>query len=483
MTSGITMRNEILKLKESKPKQYVMMVKNNPILANWVLSNMQTVSDHWPTRIWSALNDSPTICKNGNEQVYDRNNKGLKFCNNLCACAQESRSKNTSKTKLNETVERKKEIRTKRETTMEERFGVKTSFDRPEVLAKISAPKISEQVFAKLSDYNWCYTEYEIKKRSLVDIADELGIFYGTVASYLEKHNFTIRSHSNFSRAEKSLLTFVENLVPNVLSNDREMLNGLELDVLIPDLKIAFELNGLYWHSLNEISDKIIENRNRHLNKTIKMNEQGYELIHITDLEWNNDRSKIENMIRSKLNLNVNKFQARKLTLKNVDRKSEKEFLEHYHLQGFTNSKICLGLYNGDTLLSIASFGKPRFNKKYDWELLRFCVADGCSIAGGLSRLVKNFIKDNPGRLISYCDRMKSNGSSYIAAGFKLVNSTNPGYYWTNGNEIINRLKTTHTELNKWLPTYDNSLSQVENMFANRFRRFWDCGQLVFEIE
>ena len=35
----------------------------------------------------------------------------------------------------------------------------------------------------------------------------------------------------------------------NIILHDRNILNGKEIDIFIPKLKIGVEYNGLYWHS------------------------------------------------------------------------------------------------------------------------------------------------------------------------------------------------------------------------------------------
>lgn len=55
---------------------------------------------------------------------------------------------------------------------------------------------------------------------------------------------------------------------------------GYELDVIIPELKLAFEYDGLYWHS------EQIKNNDYHNWKTNFCKKEGYTLIHIFENEW-----------------------------------------------------------------------------------------------------------------------------------------------------------------------------------------------------
>src|SRR5690606_553747 len=64
------------------------------------------------------------------------------------------------------------------------------------------------------------------------------------------------------SKLELELQNFVKELEPSVQFNDREILSGKEIDILIPDKKLAIEFNGSYFHS------DLFKEKNYHLNKT-----------------------------------------------------------------------------------------------------------------------------------------------------------------------------------------------------------------------
>ena len=44
-------------------------------------------------------------------------------------------------------------------------------------------------------------------------------------------------------------------------------------------------------------------------------------------------------------------------------------------------------------LIEVMTFGKPRYNKKYEWELLRLCTKFGYIVSGGANKLIKYFIR------------------------------------------------------------------------------------------
>lgn len=102
-------------------------------------------------------------------------------------------------------------------------------------------------------------------------------------------------------------------------------------------------------------------------------------------------------------------------------------------MQGpINNLNYNIGLYYDNQLVSCMSFGKPRFNKKYEWELLRFANKANYKVIGGASRIFKYFInKECPNNIISYCDLDKMSGKIYLTLGFKLNEITAPTFEWT----------------------------------------------------
>lgn len=59
------------------------------------------------------------------------------------------------------------------------------------------------------------------------------------------------------SEAERELTAFIASLAPDAVHRDRSTIAPLELDVYVPSKKIAFEYDGLFWHSAgNEKSHK-----------------------------------------------------------------------------------------------------------------------------------------------------------------------------------------------------------------------------------
>jgi len=63
-------------------------------------------------------------------------------------------------------------------------------------------------------------------------------------------------------------------------SNNRSVLNCLELDIYLPEYNVAIEFNGLYWHS------ELYKEKDYHLNKTLECKKKGVDLLHIFEDDW-----------------------------------------------------------------------------------------------------------------------------------------------------------------------------------------------------
>ncbi|AOT25839.1 putative Hef-like homing endonuclease [Campylobacter phage vB_CjeM_Los1] len=277
-------------------------------------------------------------------------------------------------------------------------------------------------------------------------------------------------STSSFEKEISELLT-------NYNKNDRNILDGKELDFYLPEYNLAIECNGDYWHSESNGKDK-----NYHLNKTNKCLERGIQLLHIFESSWIEKKDIWTSIINNKLGKSK-KIMARKCILKEVPKTEEKEFLDENHLQGFTGSIVCYGLYFNDELVCLMSFGKPRFTDKYDWELIRLCTKMGMNVIGGASKLINHFHKNNPGSLISYSDRLYSDGSIYLKLGFTFSHYSKPGYYYFKNGIKYSRQQFMKHKLKDKLEKFDPNLTESENMSINGYSKIWDCGQGVWVKE
>lgn len=186
------------------------------------------------------------------------------------------------------------------------------------------------------------------------------------------------------------------------------------------------------------------------------------------------------------------KYRASELELRTVSKDEEIKFLNDNHYQGFIGSLICLGLYKDNELLELMSFGKPRYTRKFDWELLRLCTKKDYIVYGGASRLLKHFRENNPGSIISYCNESLFEGLVYKIMGFT-KKGTCKSYHYEKDGKSYHRSNFQKWRLLKTFPQYDSSLTEKQIMELEGYTRVeevqatWVLGDdskyYIYEIE
>jgi hypothetical protein len=279
---------------------------------------------------------------------------------------------------------------------------------------------------------------------------------------------------------ENKLYDFVKQLCSDAIQNDRDILSGLELDIVIPSLKIAIEYNGGYFHS------DIFKNKKYHLNKQRDAKIKGYRLIHIWESDWLYKTEITKSIIKSIMGTTKQKIYARKTTLKEISFSESNEFLHLNHLQGRGISKIRIGLFDDDELVSVMTFSSLRpatgqVAKDGYYELQRFCNKLDTTVIGGASKLFKYFQKNYIFKsIISYANKDWSVGSLYDKLGMTYIGDTAIGYFYVKSKHRYNRFQFQKHKLVE--SGADPKLTEYEIMLKNGFYRIWDCGNLKYEF-
>jgi hypothetical protein len=277
---------------------------------------------------------------------------------------------------------------------------------------------------------------------------------------------------ANVSIKEKELKNFIQNIYDGtIIENYRD---HYEIDVFLPDIKIGFEFNGLYWHS-----DKYIE-KDKHLKKLNYFKEKGIRIIYIWEDDWDFRSDILKSQIKNWLNLTENKIFARKCQIKEIDDINIiRQFLNNNHIQGFIHSVKKIGLFYNNELVSIMTFDKMEGRKKLqqnEWNLSRFCNKLDTNVIGAASKLLSYFIKNyESNRIISYSDKAWSDGKLYYMLGFNLLYESKINYKYIVNNKRINKQHFTKKKL-KCNDTEKNIMSKLN------IPRIYDCGQYKFEM-
>ena len=264
-----------------------------------------------------------------------------------------------------------------------------------------------------------------------------------------------------------------ENYDGEILQNVKNIINPYEIDIYLPDLKLGFEFNGVFLHS-----DKFKDN-NYHLKKYNKGIDNGIKIITIWEDDWTLKREICTSFVINKIK-KLNSIMARKTILREVDYLTSKSFLDNNHLQGDCKSSVRLGLYHSDELVSIMTFSKLRLplggkNEEGVYELTRFCNKLNTSVAGGASKLLKNFIeKKSPKEIQTYSDNLISNGDLYDKLGFEYTNTSTPGYWYVINGVRNHRFNWRKSKLVKM--GYDINKTEEEIMMELGYFKIYNAG-------
>lgn len=359
------------------------------------------------------------------------------------------------------------EFKEKKEKTILEKYKTNNYFESKHRKNYVISNKIEnypdleiigyENKFFKIKCYN-CNELFEIK----TDVLYKRNKEKHTICTNCNKLNDAFRSS-----AEIEICNFLEKSGIKTTSSRRDLIKG-EIDIYLPDYKIAIEYNGLFWHNEN------FKDRDYHYTKYKKCKKIGVKLIQIWEDQWLSDKDKVKSFLLSKLKIYKNKIWARNCEIRPVDYREKDSFLDENHLQNKSRSSINIGLYSNNELVSIMTFGKRRLNSKENFELIRYCSKKDTIVVGGASKLFKYFIKKNNfNSIVSYSDNTVSDGGIYEFLNFKNTNET-INYYWTNNKERIHRFTFNKKRLVE--KGYDPNKTGLQIMKENGYARIFGAG-------
>jgi len=103
------------------------------------------------------------------------------------------------------------------------------------------------------------------------------------------------------SRKELALLSFIQSIYKGkIIHGDKSILEGKEIDILLPNKLLGFEFNGTYWHS------RKFKPEGYHKDKTKRAAIKGAKLIHIAEKQWDKMNISIKSMVKNQIQMKEN---------------------------------------------------------------------------------------------------------------------------------------------------------------------------------
>jgi len=404
----------------------------------------------------------------------------------------------------NKTEEELQEISNKRKETLINNFGVDNPLKNNNIKKKVKENRWLNKTKEELEEIKEKAQKTRIKNRlpeiernlkllnlELVDNFNNVTDFMNIKCTKCNTKFKTVLDYifngyglcpKCFPRSISSYESEIQNFIltlPNIDidTNNRTFLsNNKEIDILIRNKKIAIEFDGLYYHS-----DKFMIDKNYHLDKMIECEKLGYMLIHIFEDEWIYKKEIVKSRIKQIMSISDSiKIYARNCYIKEISNKEKNNFLDKYHIQGIDISKISLGAFYNNQLVSVMTFSRGNIAKGSKseegvWELNRFCSDYQYHVIGIASKLLTYFKRNYQWKKIfSYADRRWSDGNLYKKLGFKLEKVTDPNYWYVKGLKRLHRF-SLRKKLNEPKDIPEWILRQKDGYF-----RVWDCGNIKF---
>lgn len=261
------------------------------------------------------------------------------------------------------------------------------------------------------------------------------------------------------SAGEREVAEHVNTITCGLSLNSRGVIPPLELDMYIPEKRIAIEYNGLYWHSEERVG------RTYHYDKWLACQQAGIQLITIWEDDWNFRRETVKRMLDVKINGRPT-VGARKTTLVETNFSEAASFLDEWHIQGHARGSRYIGLYQ-DNLVAVGVFRHTRggtYLERYSSSL---------GVQGGLDKMIRHIA---PEKLITFADHSVSNGGLY--SHWKVDGAIKPDYKYVYRGQRVHKFNFRKQRF-KSDPAlfFDPTMSESQLAKVNNIPRVYDCGK------
>lgn len=376
----------------------------------------------------------------------------------------------------------------KAERTIIERYGSYKNMNKH--AGQTRSPLIKQSRYKKILErlnlLNFEILSYDDKTKMFKLKCKRCGLVFSIVRNMI---NYNFRNNRRFcpkcdfknmtfrSIEEQDLGNFINSIYKKEIVYNKKY-SRLEFDICLPEEKIAFDYNGIYWHST--AAGKTEE---YHINKKIMAKKQGFKLFYIWEDLWldTEKRKIIESNIKHLLGIYSETINAKDCTIKEIDVKATeliKDFKTFLHKNDLVNnvsdSHRFFGMYNKNQLVMAAVISKTDNKREvqgrqYDYILSRLTTKIDCKIVDGIDMMLKYIVNlDEITNLIYFVD-MDFND-------FKVDdNFINNGFVNTKQFTIFS--KTMSKTYVSRIQSADASINDYNTL------NFWDAGSLVLTYD
>ncbi len=282
----------------------------------------------------------------------------------------------------------------------------------------------------------------------------------------------------NQTKPEQLLISFLKEKAVQFETGNRTEISPFEIDIFIPEKRIGVEINGIYYHTvenlrrLRGLSER--EAKNYHRLKWILSTQNNIRLIQFWDSEVIRKKDIVFSIVASAIGINQ-KVYARDCYIEEITEEDAYRFF----LQNHINDEPVLGknfaLKKNEEILQAISVGKARFGLN-GYEIYRIATKNGFNVVGGTQRLIK-YVIQNIGitKLYSYVNLRLFTGKSLEKIGFKRIKITEPDFYYT--KDFINLIPRERFMRSK------TGISEKEFVEKEGYKKIYGVGHALYMLE
>lgn len=302
------------------------------------------------------------------------------------------------------------------------------------------------------------------------------------------------RSVNMVAKMEDTLAEDLRKRGIKVIQSDRTQIRSLstgrpaELDLYLPDYKIAVELNGLYWHSDKHMAESSTYNapggkQNYHEAKRIACKRVGIRLMQFYEDTTNEHYQLVVDKILATCGLlQRERLMARKMNVVEVD----PHWLDTHHIQK-SGRGLCIGFeYNGEVIAAMQYRQAPENEAvKGTYILDRYATDSRYFVVGGIEKLMKYAERTESIRYwVSYADKTVSVGDLYEKLGFHKVAESGPDYQYVYKAKRYHKFNFRKERFKKDPNlVYFEGMTEAQLADLNNVYRIYDCGKIKYVKE
>jgi transposase-like protein len=294
------------------------------------------------------------------------------------------------------------------------------------------------------------------------------------------------RCAGHVSRGGDGVVGYLRQILPagtEIRTSDRSVIGPRELDIVVPDLHLAIEFNGVFWHS-----EAVGKGRRYHADKYIACRRAGYRLLQIWEDDWADRRGVVESMIATVCGVrDTRRVGARTTTVVPVSGAQAAAFLTEHHLQGPAPGSRGLGLVDRDgALVAVMSVRSTTAGGVPVRRIERYATA--FNVPGGFGKLLAVLRRElrqvGGGRIVTFSDNAVSDGDLYAAAGFTVTRELPPDYSYVVRDHRVHKFNYRISRFRRDPDLeYREGLTERELARINGLHRVWDSGKQQWTLE